>query len=61
LALSRTRKTPQPLLHGSIFNRGELSKEANVTVNWSKDVDQTLVQAKKEERPILVDFSAAPA
>ena len=29
-------------------------------VNWSNDIDQTLV-AKKQFRPILLDFSAAPA
>jgi hypothetical protein len=28
---------------------------------WSNDVDQALVIAKKENRPILIDFSAAPA
>ena len=30
-------------------------------VNFSKDVDQTLVTAKEQNRPILIDFSAAPA
>jgi hypothetical protein len=32
-----------------------------MAVNWSKDVDQTLVGAKDKNRPILLDFSAAPA
>ena len=32
-----------------------------MAVNWSKDVDQVLAEAKKDERPILLDFSAAPA
>jgi uncharacterized protein YyaL (SSP411 family) len=32
-----------------------------MSVNWSKDVDQALAAAKKEDRPILLDFSAAPA
>jgi len=32
-----------------------------MAVNWSKDVDQALIAAKKQERPILLDFSAAPA
>jgi len=31
------------------------------SVNWSKDIDQTLVAAKEQSRPILLDFSAAPA
>lgn len=30
-------------------------------VNWSKDVDQTLTLSKEQSRPILLDFSAAPA
>jgi hypothetical protein len=30
-------------------------------VNWSKDIDQTLAAAKEQFRPILLDFSAAPA
>lgn len=30
-------------------------------LNWCHDVDQTLEDAKKNNRPILLDFSAAPA
>ncbi len=30
-------------------------------VNWSKDIDQTLAEAKEQFRPILLDSSAAPA
>jgi hypothetical protein len=29
-------------------------------INWSKDVDAALAQAKKSRKPVLVDFSAAP-
>ena len=32
-----------------------------MAVNWSKDVDQALNDAKQKNRPILLDFSAAPA
>jgi uncharacterized protein YyaL (SSP411 family) len=32
-----------------------------MAVNWSKDVDQALIEAKKEDRLILLDFSASPA
>jgi len=32
-----------------------------MAVNWSKDVDQTLAAAKTQFRPMLLDFSAAPA
>lgn len=30
-------------------------------VNWIKDVDAALEQAKAEGKPLLIDFSAAPA
>ena len=30
-------------------------------MNWSKDIDQALAAAKEQSRPILLDFSAAPA
>ena len=30
-------------------------------VNWLKDADQALLQAKEEKLPLLIDFSAAPA
>ncbi len=32
-----------------------------MAVNWSKDVGQTLAAAKQDHRPVLLDFSAAPA
>jgi hypothetical protein len=32
-----------------------------MAVQWSKDVDATLAQAQPMGRPILLDFSAAPA
>ena len=32
-----------------------------MAVSWSKDVDQALTQAKEQGKPILLDFSAAPA
>jgi len=30
-------------------------------VNWIDDVDAALTQAEKQDKPLLVDFSAAPA
>ncbi len=30
------------------------------TINWFKDVDSTLTQAKTAQKPVLLDFSAAP-
>ena len=29
-------------------------------INWRKDVDQALADAKRERKPLLLDFSAAP-
>ena len=34
---------------------------ANTTVQWSRDIDTALDRAECEHRPILVDFTAAPA
>ena len=31
-----------------------------MVVNWSRDVDQALAAAKEQNRPLLLDFSAAP-
>ena len=30
-------------------------------VNWLKDADEVLTRAKEENKPVLIDFSAAPA
>jgi hypothetical protein len=32
-----------------------------MSVNWSKDIEKTLVAAKEQSRSILLDFSAASA
>ena len=32
-----------------------------MTVRWNKDADAALAEAKEAARPLLVDFSAAPA
>lgn len=29
-------------------------------VNWIKDADAALAEAKTNKRPVLIDFSAAP-
>ncbi len=31
-----------------------------MSVNWIKDADEALIKAKVENKPLLVDFSAAP-
>ena len=32
-----------------------------MSVQWSKDADAALAAAKEAKKPLLVDFSAAPA
>jgi hypothetical protein len=32
-----------------------------MAVQWNKDADAALAEAKAEKKPLLVDFSAAPA
>jgi uncharacterized protein YyaL (SSP411 family) len=32
-----------------------------MAVEWQRDADAALSQAKAEQKPLLVDFSAAPA
>ena len=32
-----------------------------MAVNWNKDADAVLAEAKEAKRPVLIDFSAAPA
>jgi uncharacterized protein YyaL (SSP411 family) len=34
---------------------------AATTVEWKKDVDAALEEARAQNRPVLLDFSAAPA
>jgi hypothetical protein len=32
-----------------------------MSINWTKNADEALTRAKDENRPLLIDFSAAPA
>jgi hypothetical protein len=32
-----------------------------MSVNWNKDADAALAQANESKKPVLIDFSAAPA
>ena len=32
-----------------------------MAVQWNKEVDAALTQAKADKKPLLLDFSAAPA
>jgi hypothetical protein len=32
-----------------------------MAVEWNHDIDAALIKAKSENKPLLLDFSAAPA
>jgi hypothetical protein len=32
-----------------------------MSVNWIKDADEAISQAKEQNKPLLIDFSAAPS
>lgn len=34
---------------------------ATDTIAWQKDVDTVLAQAARDKKPVLLDFTAAPA
>jgi len=34
---------------------------ANDNIAWQKDVDAALAEAKRAQKPLLLDFTAAPA
>jgi len=36
-------------------------KGCTMLVNWKTDVDAALAEAKTQNKPLLLDFSAAPA
>jgi hypothetical protein len=57
-----TRRRPGIALFGGHEHERQSwnTKEAHMGINWSKDVDKTLSDAKEQGRPILLDFSAAP-
>ncbi len=36
-------------------------EEAMAEIQWQRDIDAALAQAKQEHKPVLIDFTAAPA
>ena len=53
---ARTRKGRIRLTDPTRLRGGE-----KMAVEWKKDVDAALAQAQEQNRPLLIDFSAAPA
>jgi hypothetical protein len=37
-----------------------MTKEASMTIGWRHDIDAVLAQGKRESKPVMLDFSAAP-
>jgi uncharacterized protein (DUF2126 family) len=41
-------------------NGFEMPREVHMSIAWVKDVDAALAQARREGKPLLIDFNAAP-
>jgi len=39
---------------------GELERKEAAMIDWRTDVDAALEEAEREDRPVLLDFTAAP-
>jgi len=44
----------------TLNRRSDLRKEKVMSIEWNKDVDVALANARSGKRPLLVDFNAAP-
>ena len=43
------------------FDHANVWRCLAMAVNWIKDADEALKQANKQNKPLLIDFSAAPS
>ena len=43
-----------------IFERSHIRREHAMPILFRRDVDQVLKDAKAQQKPVLLDFSAAP-
>jgi hypothetical protein len=48
-------------IFGLVVHADDRKKGCNMLVKWLKDVDAALAEAKAQNKPLLIDFSAAPA
>ena len=48
-------------IFGLLVQEDDGKKGCTMLVNWLKDVDAALAEAKAQNKPLLIDFSAAPA
>jgi uncharacterized protein YyaL (SSP411 family) len=56
----RSKAFEAPILPGASTSPN-LLEVTPMLVNWKKDADAALAEAKSSGKPLLVDFSAAPA
>jgi hypothetical protein len=47
----------RPQVHSTITSNAMTQDN----IGWQKDVDAAIAQAKRDNRPLLLDFTAAPA
>jgi hypothetical protein len=47
------------LADGAVRQMAE-AREETMEINWRHDVDTVLAEAQAQQRPVLLDFSAAP-
>jgi len=45
---------------GSVLTLGLGAMEAIMNIEWRRDLEQVLRDAKAQRKPVLLDFSAAP-
>jgi uncharacterized protein YyaL (SSP411 family) len=48
-------------LKSELYFLVQLNKGREMKVHWLTDADAALAEAKTQKKPLLVDFSAAPA
>jgi hypothetical protein len=52
---------PDAVRYEGVVGGEPIEEEIGMAVNWNRDVDSALVSAQNQSRPLLLDFSAAPA
>jgi hypothetical protein len=57
LRVSLRRGCPASKIHTNLI----VLEDKTMAMQWKKDVDATFVEAKANNKPVLLDFSAAPA
>jgi hypothetical protein len=60
-AFDRTRQAQIMQNHdGALARFGRGARGGLMAIEWRKDADAALAEAKQQRKPVLADFSAAP-